>query len=95
MGAPSYAHIEWVVLGFQHNHNALGHSGLQVFRTYNASITLDRLLTELEKSSKSVIVEEKKADYDKANKEVAILCNHQRSVPKTHGNQVCYLIMHG
>lgn len=64
------------------------HPHTQVFRTYNASVTLDRLLAELEKSSKSVTVDEKKADYDKANKEVAILCNHQRSVPKTHGTAV-------
>lgn len=33
-------------------------------------------------------VEEKKADYDRANKEVAILCNHQRSVPKGHAGSM-------
>eukprot|EP00879_Flechtneria_rotunda_P005977 GHRR01006285.1.p1 GENE.GHRR01006285.1~~GHRR01006285.1.p1 ORF type:complete len:642 (+),score=176.76 GHRR01006285.1:498-2423(+) len=66
---------------------------VKVFRTYNASITLDRLLTEMEEgggighhgeSYYSRTYEAKKADYDRANKEVAILCNHQRSVPKTH-----------
>ncbi|KAL6762862.1 DNA topoisomerase I [Haematococcus lacustris] len=61
---------------------------VKVFRTYNASIVLDRLLHELEASSTSIGVDEKKADYDKANKEVAILCNHQRSESKAHGNQM-------
>jgi DNA topoisomerase I len=48
---------------------------LQVFRTYNASITLDRLLTEMEEVGDSGgyearLLEAKKADYDRANKEV-------------------------
>lgn len=38
-----------------------------MFRTYNASIVLDRLLNE-ESESKSV--DEKRKDYDFANKEV-------------------------
>ncbi|WIA33146.1 hypothetical protein OEZ86_006296 [Tetradesmus obliquus] len=61
---------------------------VKVFRTYNASITLDRLLSEMEEAEEDAYagksVDAKKADYDRANKEVAILCNHQRSVPKTH-----------
>ena len=56
---------------------------VKVFRTFNASITLDRLLNDLELGPKAT-VEEKKAAYDRCNKEVAILCNHQRSTPKTH-----------
>ena len=44
---------------------------VKVFRTYNASITLDRLLF---KESVSQTVEEKKADYDRANKEVCSVC---------------------
>lgn len=53
---------------------------LQVFRTYNASITLDRLLFEMEEgggvghhgqSYCSRTLEAKKADYDRANKEVS------------------------
>jgi hypothetical protein len=43
---------------------------VKVFRTYNASITLDRLL---HKDSVSQTLEEKKADYDLANKEVSRL----------------------
>lgn len=56
---------------------------VKVFRTFNASITLDRLLNDLDLGPKAT-VEEKKAAYDRCNKEVAILCNHQRSTPKTH-----------
>jgi DNA topoisomerase-1 len=40
---------------------------VKVFRTYNASITLNRLLFE---DSNSTELVEKKADYDRANKEV-------------------------
>ena len=48
---------------------------VKVFRTYNASITLDRLLY---KDSVSQTLEEKKADYDRANKEVRLRCNEMR-----------------
>lgn len=44
---------------------------VKVFRTYNASITLDRLVWE---PSDSEVVDAKKADYDRANKEVKDLC---------------------
>ena len=42
----------------------------QVFRTYNASIVLDQLL---HKESASESVDEKKGDYDRANKEARAL----------------------
>lgn len=58
---------------------------VKVFRTYNASVTLDTLLGE---ASGEETVDAKKAEYDRANKEVAILCNHQRSVPKGHTVQM-------
>jgi DNA topoisomerase-1 len=58
---------------------------VKVFRTYNASITLDTLLSD---HSSEDTIDAKKAEYDRANKEVAILCNHQRSVPKGHTNQM-------
>jgi hypothetical protein len=54
-------------------------SACQVFRTYNASITLDKLLVEMEEGGGvghhgeaycSRSMEAKKADYDRANKEV-------------------------
>jgi len=63
---------------------------VKVFRTYNASIHFERMLREQEAAGKSFqikTVDEKKADYDHANKEVAIMCNHQRSVPQAHGAQ--------
>jgi DNA topoisomerase-1 len=54
----------------------------KVFRTYNASITFQRLLDEgtLDDST----LQEKLNAYNKANRLVAILCNHQRAAPKTH-----------
>lgn len=58
---------------------------VKVFRTYNASITLATLLAQ---DSAEGTVDGKKAEYDRANKEVAILCNHQRSVPKAHTAQM-------
>eukprot|EP00249_Psilotum_nudum_P024552 c29215_g1_i4 orf=294-2537(+) len=56
----------------------------KVFRTYNASITLDKLLESTIGSN----VPERVASYQTANKEVAVLCNHQRSVSKSHGAQM-------
>ncbi|KAG5670524.1 hypothetical protein PVAND_000782 [Polypedilum vanderplanki] len=54
----------------------------KVFRTYNASITLQRQLDEL--TDENMSVPEKLLAYNRANRAVAILCNHQRAVPKTH-----------
>ncbi|THU95636.1 hypothetical protein K435DRAFT_666037 [Dendrothele bispora CBS 962.96] len=54
----------------------------KVFRTYNASITFQRLLDE--SNLEGATLQEKLNAYNKANRLVAILCNHQRSVPKTH-----------
>jgi len=58
----------------------------KVFRTYNASITLQDELRKSEDIGNTV--EEKMLFYNRANKEVAILCNHQRSLPKTHTTQM-------
>lgn len=54
----------------------------KVFRTYNASITFQQQLDESTPAKASV--QEKLNAYNHANRMVAILCNHQRSVPKTH-----------
>ncbi|KAF9566735.1 topoisomerase I [Agrocybe pediades] len=54
----------------------------KVFRTFNASITFQRLLDQENLANASL--QEKLNAYNKANREVAILCNHQRSAPKTH-----------
>lgn len=53
-----------------------------MFRTYNASITLQTQLDELTDPKSSV--PEKLLSYNRANRAVAILCNHQRAVPKQH-----------
>ena len=57
----------------------------KVFRTYNASFTLDRLLQETPRTQD---LNQKLVFYNKQNKEVAILCNHQRALPKAHGAQM-------
>ncbi|XP_042600213.1 DNA topoisomerase I, mitochondrial isoform X1 [Cyprinus carpio] len=53
----------------------------KVFRTYNASITLQQQLKELGNTKENVA--EKLLSYNRANRAVAILCNHQRAPPKT------------
>ncbi|CAH0558087.1 unnamed protein product [Brassicogethes aeneus] len=54
----------------------------KVFRTYNASWTLQQQLDLL--TNEDDTVAEKILSYNRANRAVAILCNHQRSVPKGH-----------
>jgi DNA topoisomerase I len=54
----------------------------KVFRTYNASITFQEQLDK--NTPKGASMQELLNAYNKANRMVAILCNHQRSVPKTH-----------
>ncbi|CAG8602219.1 21701_t:CDS:10, partial [Racocetra persica] len=58
----------------------------KVFRTYNASHTFQTQLNDLTQEDSSVA--EKIFAYNQANRQVAILCNHQRSVSKAHGNQM-------
>jgi DNA topoisomerase I len=65
----------------------------KVFRTYNASITFQEQLDKL--TPEDGTVAEKLAAYNVANRLVAKLCNHQKSVSKNHaasmekiGNQV-------
>ncbi|KAK1784930.1 hypothetical protein P4O66_018191, partial [Electrophorus voltai] len=53
----------------------------KVFRTYNASITLQEQLRELSTTSDNMA--EKLLSYNRANRAVAVLCNHQRAPPKT------------
>ncbi|GMJ15977.1 MGOUN 1, TOPOISOMERASE 1, DNA topoisomerase I alpha, FASCIATA5 [Hibiscus trionum] len=60
----------------------------KVFRTYNASITLDDMLS---KETRDGDVAEKVVIYQRANKEVAIICNHQRSISKSHSAQMSRL----
>ncbi|CAK8575422.1 unnamed protein product [Lathyrus sativus] len=60
----------------------------KVFRTFNASITLD---DKLNKDTKDGDAAEKIVVYQHANKQVAIICNHQRSVSKSHSAQMIKL----
>ncbi|XP_059284473.1 DNA topoisomerase 1 alpha-like [Lycium ferocissimum] len=60
----------------------------KVFRTYNASVTLEQQLSKLTQGGE---LHEKVAVYNLANKEVAIICNHQRSVSKSHSVQISKL----
>ncbi|XP_030069429.1 DNA topoisomerase 1 [Microcaecilia unicolor] len=53
----------------------------KVFRTYNASITLQQQLKELTNGDDNIAA--KILSYNRANRAVAILCNHQRAPPKT------------
>ncbi|KAG5468802.1 hypothetical protein CUR178_01638 [Leishmania enriettii] len=62
----------------------------KVFRTYNASITLDRWFKEKPVDPKWSIAD-KLAYFNKANTEVAILCNHQKSVSKNFKAQMIQL----
>ncbi|KAG6811527.1 hypothetical protein H0H92_006960 [Tricholoma furcatifolium] len=72
----------------------------KVFRTYNASSTFQRLLDE--EDLKGATIQEKLNAYNKANRMVAILCNHQRSTPKTHDqsmekmrHKACHYVFYG
>ena len=53
----------------------------KVFRTYNASYTLELELPEPGEIS-HLSVQEKVQRYNDANRQVAILCNHQKTVTK-------------
>ncbi|CAK9300368.1 unnamed protein product [Gordionus sp. m RMFG-2023] len=58
----------------------------KVFRTFNASLTLQDQLNKL--TEDDTTLHEKLLSYNRANRAVAILCNHQRTIPKTHGKQM-------
>lgn len=53
----------------------------KVFRTFNASITLERELPTAE-SLEGLTIQDKVIQYNAANRQVAILCNHQKTVSK-------------
>lgn len=62
----------------------------KVFRTYNASKTLQDELKKTQDRSgwKKMTRAEMVTEYNNANREVAILCNHQRSVSKAQETQL-------
>ncbi|KAG0680219.1 DNA topoisomerase 1 [Pichia californica] len=53
----------------------------KVFRTYNASKTMQDQIDSIVNEG---TVNEKVVAFNAANREVAILCNHQRTIPKAH-----------
>lgn len=53
----------------------------KVFRTYNASRTLEEQLELI--TDPNDTVQAKLLAYNRANRAVAVLCNHQRTVPKS------------
>lgn len=69
----------------------------KVFRTYNASVTLQQQLAKFseEFGGEPGEVDVKEAAlrlfYNRANREVAILCNHQKTVSKSHANVLANL----
>ena len=58
----------------------------KVFRTYNASITLQKELfsSNMKQIDENTTQKNKVLYYNKTNKNVALLCNHKKSTPKTH-----------
>lgn len=65
----------------KHLQNYMPGLSAKVFRTYNASWTMGQ---ELAKLTNEGTVAEKVLKYNAANRAVAILCNHQRTVTKGH-----------
>merc|ERR1712113_650060 len=58
----------------------------KVFRTYNASFTLQQELSKFDMTKiKQYTQDDLVKFYNDANRQVAILCNHQKAESKTHG----------
>lgn len=61
----------------------------KVFRTYNASYTLQNQLRLMAKEGRTnSTIPERVLQYNRANRDVAVLCNHQRAEPKGFGTQM-------
>ncbi|KAI9812403.1 MAG: DNA topoisomerase 1 [Pycnora praestabilis] len=69
----------------KHLSNYMPGLSAKVFRTYNASYTMARLLKEMKSKGN---IPEKVKDYNDANRRVAILCNHKRTVNVGHAGQM-------
>ncbi|XP_061166608.1 DNA topoisomerase I, mitochondrial-like isoform X2 [Saccostrea echinata] len=70
----------------KHLHDLMEGLTAKVFRTYNASRTLQEQLNILTEADDGVAA--KLLSYNRANRAVAILCNHQRAAPKNFGKQM-------
>jgi len=60
----------------------------KVFRTYNASWTMSQLLQKIPGNKKNLSDHEKLKLYNDCNREVAVLCNHKRTVGAGHEAQM-------
>ncbi|KAL8796694.1 MAG: hypothetical protein Q9195_001084 [Heterodermia aff. obscurata] len=69
----------------KHLSNYMAGLTAKVFRTYNASYTMSTLLKDMKSAG---TVPEKVKDYNAANRKVAILCNHKRTVAAGHESQM-------
>jgi DNA topoisomerase-1 len=58
----------------------------KVFRTYNASFTCQQQLDRLTNADDTL--PDKILSFNRANREVAVLCNHQRAASKSHAQQM-------
>lgn len=83
-GDPLFDRLNTSLLN-KHLSNYMAGLSAKVFRTYNASHTFQ---IELKKTPEDGSINEKVLAYQRANRQVAILCNHQRAVPKTHDQQM-------
>ncbi|ROV90841.1 hypothetical protein VSDG_08023 [Cytospora chrysosperma] len=73
----------------KHLSNYMAGLTAKVFRTYNASYTMSNLLQKLDpKKHKNLTINEKVKLYNDCNREVAILCNHKRTVGASHEQQM-------
>eukprot|EP00758_Cryptobia_borreli_P006491 Tbor_TRINITY_DN5162_c0_g1::TRINITY_DN5162_c0_g1_i4::g.26013::m.26013/K03163/TOP1; DNA topoisomerase I len=64
--------------------NYMENLSAKVFRTYNASVCLEEQLGK-QQISPDASDADKMVLFNRANTEVAILCNHQKAVAKNHG----------
>ncbi|XP_053400994.1 DNA topoisomerase I, mitochondrial-like [Mercenaria mercenaria] len=70
----------------KHLHDLMDGLTAKVFRTYNASKTLQEQLDLM--TNEEDPVPAKMLSYNRANRAVAILCNHQRAAPKNFSKQM-------
>ncbi|CAO3671742.1 hypothetical protein G6F70_005031 [Rhizopus microsporus] len=70
----------------KHLNNYMKGLSAKVFRTYNASITFQQQLDKMTNPDDSI--HDKLLSYNRANREVAVLCNHQRTASKNHEQQI-------
>ncbi|KAI8969221.1 hypothetical protein BDF20DRAFT_893807 [Mycotypha africana] len=70
----------------KHLNNYMKGLSAKVFRTYNASYTFQKELDRLTQADDSMV--DKLLSYNRANRQVAVLCNHQRAVSKSHADSI-------